>query len=468
VRGASRNTRSSHPTRPRWPEYRTVWRWHFYAGLFCIPFVIWLAVTGSIYLFRPQIEAWLDRPYDHLGVTANRSSARAQVAAAIQAVPGGRLNSYELPAASNSSVRVLVGKGRELYRVYVHPGTGKVLHIAREDSRPMRLLFYLHGELLMGAKGSMIVELAASWAMIMILTGIFMWWPRNRQGMGGVLYPRIRRGRQIFWRDVHSVTGMWVSFFALFMIASGLPWATSWGNLLKSARQLGSGAGVSLDWTTGRESELESRAAMNAAPNDWGEHTPHARAAGDLSGTAPDAYEPIDRLVATVAPLALAPPVLISPPSQASSQWEARSDSANRPQRTNIVLDPATGTILSRHEFSSKPFIDRIVGIGVAAHEGQLFGTLNQLLGIFTACGLIAVSISAVVLWWRRRPPSVLGAPQYTPRSHTPATVIGIVITLGVVLPLLGLSILSVFLLERTTLSRIPSCNHFLGLSPRN
>jgi uncharacterized iron-regulated membrane protein len=41
--------------------YRMLWRWHFYAGLICIPFVIWLAVTGSIYLFRPQIDAWVDR-----------------------------------------------------------------------------------------------------------------------------------------------------------------------------------------------------------------------------------------------------------------------------------------------------------------------------------------------------------------------------------------------------------------------
>ena len=38
--------------------YRTIWRWHFYAGLFCIPFVLWLALTGSIYLFKPQVEAW--------------------------------------------------------------------------------------------------------------------------------------------------------------------------------------------------------------------------------------------------------------------------------------------------------------------------------------------------------------------------------------------------------------------------
>jgi uncharacterized iron-regulated membrane protein len=30
----------------RW--YNAVWRWHFYAGLFCMPFVLWLAATGTI------------------------------------------------------------------------------------------------------------------------------------------------------------------------------------------------------------------------------------------------------------------------------------------------------------------------------------------------------------------------------------------------------------------------------------
>ncbi len=39
-------------TQKSWLNYRTVWRWHFYAGLFCIPFVLWLATIGSIYLFK--------------------------------------------------------------------------------------------------------------------------------------------------------------------------------------------------------------------------------------------------------------------------------------------------------------------------------------------------------------------------------------------------------------------------------
>jgi uncharacterized iron-regulated membrane protein len=43
-----------------WPAYNTILRWHFYEGLFCIPFVLVLSITGAIHLFKPQVEAVLE------------------------------------------------------------------------------------------------------------------------------------------------------------------------------------------------------------------------------------------------------------------------------------------------------------------------------------------------------------------------------------------------------------------------
>jgi uncharacterized iron-regulated membrane protein len=446
----------------QWPGHRTVWRWHFYAGLFCIPFVIWLAITGSIYLFKPQIEGWLDRPYDGLAVTGPRAMPSAHVAAALAAVPGSTLNSYELPTAPNGSVRVLVGRGPELYRAYVHPQTAAVINLAREDQRLMRKIFYLHGELMLGPRGSMLVELAASWAVVMLLTGLFLWWPRHG-GLAGVVYPRMNNGGRAFWRDIHAVAGVWVTLYTLFLLTSGLPWAKSWGNLLKEARRVGGDAVARLDWTTGRDGEIAERIAMNTPPSDPDDHAAH----DDSSATRPAGpdYSPIDRLVATVEPLHLAAPALISPPSKASRQWTARSDTPNRPQRVSLVLDGRSGAILSRSDFKDKPIIDRVIGVGIAAHEGQLFGPVNQLLGLANALGLIVVSLSAVVLWWGRRPASVIGAPAARPRAALPVVLLGVIAVLGVILPMLGLSLLVVTALERTVLRRLESTRTFLGLS---
>ena len=440
--------------------YRTVWRWHFYAGLLCIPLVLWLACTGSIYLWKPQIEALIDRPYDRLEISAPRSPAD-QVAAAVRAVPGAIFQAYELPATPRSAARVMVGAGAVQTRVYVHPQTLAVLKVVDEDSRLMPTLFRLHGELLMGDTGSLVVELGACWAIVMILSGLYLWWPRNATGPAGVLYPRLRKGRRLFWRDLHAVTGIWVSGFALFLLVSGLPWAAHWGSYLKQVRAMTGTSAVVQDWTTGRADALRVRRDTDAGMRmAAGGHEGHG-----MTMTGPAApYADLDRLVATVAPLQLAAPVLIAPPAGPDAAWTARSDAANRPLRTTLTLDGTTGAILSREDFDQRHWIDRAVGYGVAAHEGQLFGLANQLLGTLTAFGLVLLSLSSAMLWWRRRPDGVLGAPipQGMPRHRW--AIAPLIVMLAILLPLLGLSILVIWLTERLVLRRIPGVREWLGL----
>ena len=36
--------------------YRLVWRWHFYAGVVVMPFLLLLALTGGLYLFKDEID----------------------------------------------------------------------------------------------------------------------------------------------------------------------------------------------------------------------------------------------------------------------------------------------------------------------------------------------------------------------------------------------------------------------------
>jgi len=448
--------------RRAWPSYRAVWRWHFYAGLFCIPFVLWLATTGSIYLFKPQIEAWLDRPYDHLAVEGARASPQAIAGAALAAVPGSRLNAYELPPSPDAAVRVLVGRDAQLTRVYVHPQTRAILSVVDEDARPMNLIQHLHGELLLGDRGSMLVELAASWAIVMLLSGLFLWWPRG-SGVAGVVYLRLGDGGRRFWRDLHAVTGFWVSFFALFLLFSGLPWAKSWGSLLKEARAVGQIVSVEQDWTTGRSAELAARTQANgAAPAD--EHAAHHPRA-DADATSID-LGALDRLVPLVQRLELAAPVLIAPPSRANGGWSARSEAQNRPLRTTVELDAANVAVTRRVDFGERPLLDRVIGVGIAAHEGQLFGWLNQALGLFTALGLILVSLSALVMWWRRRRQGELGAPRALPGPRYAAALFALVGVIAVLLPMFGLSLLLVLALERLLLRRLPRVSRFLGLEP--
>jgi uncharacterized iron-regulated membrane protein len=472
-------------------DHRTVWRWHFYAGLFCIPFVLYLATTGTIFLLHPQIQRWLDRPYDHLAI-AQRAPANAQVQAALAAVPGTTLDSYQLPSTPTSAAEVLVDRGTQQFRVYIHPQTLAVLHIDNEDHRVDVFMSRLHGELLIGKYGSWIVELAASWAVIMIVTGLFLWWPSNTKGLAGVLYPRLHASGRTFWKDIHSVTGIYVSFFALFLLFTGLPWAKGWGGYLKAIRNLSAGHFVKQDWTTSSADELAARSARSsAAQADMSRMStmhdmPGMPAAHHMEGMAnldamqhqhsggfgrhattlrgPNAFLAIDKMVATVAPLGLPNPILISPPARAGGDWTAKSDTRDRPQRVDLVLDGQTGAILKRTDFHSKPWLDRVIGTGIAAHEGQLFGLANQMVSLFTAIGLVTLSLSGLIMWWKRRPEGVLGAPAAMRRVRWSAGLIALLIGFGLYFPFLGGSMILVALTEHFVLRRIPATQRWLGL----
>lgn len=210
-------------------SYTTVWRWHFYAGLFCIPFILWLSLTGLIYLFKPQIDEWIDRPSNNL-VIHQAKSPSVQVNAALKAVPNSIFSAIELGLNEHSSTRVLVAKNAEVYKVYIHPESLEILKIINQDDQFTRQVFHLHGELMLGDNGSRVVEIAASWTIIMIVTGIYLWLGKGgKLSFGGMVYPRLNRKGRAFWKDIHAVTGFWLAFFTIFLLISGLPWTASWG-----------------------------------------------------------------------------------------------------------------------------------------------------------------------------------------------------------------------------------------------
>ena len=112
----------------------------------------------------------------------------------------------------------------------------------------------------------------------------------------------------------------------------------------------------------------------------------------------------LDDIVTRVAPLELDPPVRVYLPNENAPFWRVRAETQNRPRVRELELDARSGEVLRDQGFGEKTTIDRVIGVGIAAHEGQLFGLANQLLGLFTALGLITMCVSAVVMWWRRRP----------------------------------------------------------------
>lgn len=420
--------------------YNTLWRWHFYAGLFCIPFVLTLAISGAIYLFKPQIDAFIDRPYHNLEVTGIRQSADEQIQAALESLPGSVFSTYQLPETDRQAAVVNVFYQGEPWLAYVNPYSLDILKTLPMESQFIRQVRTFHGELLAGNAGSILVELAGCWAIVLVITGLYLWWPRNTKGLAGLLYPRLRaKGRQL-WRDIHAVTGIWLSFFTLFLLITGLPWALVWGSAFKELRQLGEPAEVRQDWSQGRSHEHHGAAPM-----------------GNVVVTLPQS------VITTARALNLAPPVFLS--TSEHGVWRAASEAQNRPQRAEAWIDGDTGEVLRSANFADKKLVDRVIGIGVAAHEGQLFGWFNQLLGLLTALGLVTLTVSGFILWRKRKPAGFLGAPPPIPNATAGKVVGTIILALAIVLPVMGMSLVVILLVEKLVIRRLPGTRVWLGLS---
>jgi len=464
---------------PAGPLYRAVWRWHFYAGIVVAPFAIFLALTGAIYLWKPQYEAWRYRALLTVvpGTAVASVSADAQLAAARAAAPTGlRAQSFQPAFAPGETAQVIfrpagAGPHSPGLTVYVNPRDGTVVGQLHDDDTFMQTVKKLHGTLLAGKAGKYVVELVASWALVLFLTGLYLAWPRPRFAVWGFLLPRLRAAhtrnpRRQFWRDLHAVPAVWLSFATVFFLSTGLLWtqgAGTWYRTISAAIGQGtpreSNAAAHRSALTGWAPPLRSGLAetidqlVSTPPSD--EHAGHGgrvgASVGPASAPVPDGpYENalmLDRVLALAAEHRVPRPFAIALPVGPTGVFSAISDRHRPFVRTNLHLDQYSGRVLADVRFGDFGYLAQFFSWGIIAHEGRLFGVANQILGTLVAAGVMLLGASGLVLWWQRRPGRRFAAPGS--EAGLPRPVLVGTLVLAALLPLLAASLPLVFVLDR-------------------
>ncbi|MFC4779196.1 PepSY-associated TM helix domain-containing protein [Paenibacillus sp. GCM10023252] len=425
--------------------YRFIWRWHFYAGLLFAPILVMLAVTGGLYLFKPYVEPLMHPGLHNVQVGSEALPPSKQLAAVAEAYPDGYVMSFTDVDDKKRATEIGLMKGDTAYTVFVNPYTGKLLGELQNDKRLMSILIALHGELMVGEKGDIIVELSASWAIILLATGLYLYWPRSKQTFLDVFRIRMRQGKRLFWRDLHASTGFWMSAILLVLILTGLPWASSFGDRLGKVVEAGnlSNAPVNL---YGAESTMVMK---DVAETNWAaENLPLPESVYAHTGMLP-----IEYMIQLAADKQIEPGYTVTMPEGdtgvyviSTYGWAAKSVS----NYATMNIDQYSGEVLVDYRWKDYSPFDKTVEIGIALHEGRYFGWPNLLIGLLACLSLVLIAASGIIMWWKRRPAGSFGAPASRKLEGNRVRIGLIVLTilLAALMPLVGISILAVVVID--------------------
>ncbi len=465
--------------------YRTLWRWHFYAGLFVMPFLVILAITGTLYCFQPQIEPLL---YPHRLVVEPRATPRldpdALLASARTAMPAGATPvSVQVSTAPDRSAEY-VFRLRDGSResVYVNPYDGSVLGTLSVENRFMQIDRMLHRKLLLGKTGELLMELAACWTFVMIGTGIALWWPRGTARVGRALRPDLSLRGRLLWKNLHATAGIWLAAGTVAFILTGLPWSGSWGKNFKALAATvnlgapeGAWGGASVRSTRPGAAAAPGHApAQAAAPSghhhESGESMPGMVmddlplpqtpwAVGNVpvphSPSAPTpAPLPLARAIAIVAGLGVTSGYTLALPSGADGVFTASYFPDDPQAERTIYLDQYSGAVLKDIRYDDYGAVSRAVSYGTSLHMGRYFGLANQIVCAVLSLGLAAMAVTGTVMWWKRRPAGKLGAPSRERGTPPMRGWIAGLVLLGIVFPLMGATIVAVWLIDRLLFGR--------------
>jgi uncharacterized iron-regulated membrane protein len=429
--------------------YGTLWRWHFLAALIVIPFVLWQSVTGTLYLWS---EWWTDLRYPEFRFvteTGRPLPPSEQIAAALRSAqrltggsalppththgavltgeaalePGG-LHSHAASALPvqdilisadphRSTVILLQSPNGLPYPVFVNPYNATVLGALSGSDWLPGITRALHGGWPLGRPGSWLLELGDGWAIFMIVSGIYLWWPRKRS-LRECLWPRFDRGLRTAFRDLHACVAILFATIFLFFLVSALPWTAFWGQQLLPRIQAALGQTSPAEFSMGGADGLSLGTKLNA----------------------------LDRLVDEVRRRNVngTLDVKLAPWPEASFNITNR-DNPPSEDRT-IIGNSRTGLVTGDYSNGDFPMIPRLVALGIHLHQAD-FGIVNLWINTAFALSLIWLTATGLASWWVRRPKGHTGVPPKRAVAwRWPIKVSAVAVCL--ILPIFGTSVAAV------------------------
>src|SRR5699024_10545316 len=221
---------------------KTVLFLHRWLGLITGLVVVILSITGCLFVFQQEISDWVrhdtfyadEVPAGQQPLPVKELQEKAALALDTESLPYG-LTTYKNPARNWSAMLYKGGQdawtyfgSMEVYKTaYINPYNGEIEGIVNEKKDFFQIVKGIHWSLLLATPiGQPIAVWSTVVFIILLITGMVLWWPKKCNRAGKQKSFKIKWGST--WRrvnyDLHNVIGFYFLILSLVIAFTGLYW----------------------------------------------------------------------------------------------------------------------------------------------------------------------------------------------------------------------------------------------------
>jgi vanillate O-demethylase ferredoxin subunit len=341
---------------------------HLWTGLTIGLLLMVTAATGSLMVFRHQLEPRFDRRMFVVEPGPARLAPDDLVARARAAHPAGEFENIRYSGVPTAPFMVYF-TNKDF--VHLNPYTGEVLGVRARYGSLFGWIEGMHKFLqLEPAVGEPITGYTALVFGFIILSGLVLWWPASRRALkAGLTLNRKLKGRP--WDlNLHKVLGAYAALVLLFSVSTGVP--------------------ISLDWAKDALYPLtgSKKSAPPVAP---------ATAHGAFAGFTAAAHS-----VATVYPEAAE--VYIPLPKKGLVTAYVIEPGASHPNaRSYVWLEPSTAKVIQARSYAQAAAGFRLYYWMMSLHTGAVGGPAWQIILLLGALSLLVLGYTGTASYLRRK-----------------------------------------------------------------
>jgi uncharacterized iron-regulated membrane protein len=379
------------------PSFTKKWsaKLHLWFGLSVGIIVFIVALTGTMYIFKDEIQGVLRKDVVYVKaetITQNPLSIEVlKEKVSLEVNEKYPVSSVEIPLDKSKSYEFLYyEKDKKAWNyfdevkinklIYINQYTGKILGIYNEKYDLFPILKAIHWSLLLNSDwGKYVVGIPVVLFIIMLITGIILWWPQNK---------KMRKGRFSFdwknvktWKrknyDLHNILGFYASFIALILSLSGIYFAYPW---VKNAFNFALSGSIELS----KEKEIKSPDSLLAKNNSVFDLT--AQETRKLYSTSSSFKIPLNGKNKKGKELKNIP-------------VSVYGEDGKFTIRNQLVFDKYSGKLLSNKPHQKLNNAEKYANANYDIHTGSYFGIVGKIIWFITGLICTSLPVTGFLVW---------------------------------------------------------------------